>query len=221
MTLKNPIDKTCRSKAKPGRRGFTLIEVSVSMLILGVLMGGLMTAYSRTADRISVEMVRSRASGIAQKKMEYLLASMQEPNVIDMTGEDQDDPRFNWQVELKRIPIGGSVIKQDLSNTVIEIKVTVQHEGEESAEAPTVELARYVSGMKPRPGQAVAVPASQQEEEPLWLLELREQLGREPTPDEIMQRMLKSSGLPEGMFNNPDQSDVEPESEPTPNPQKP
>jgi prepilin-type N-terminal cleavage/methylation domain-containing protein len=199
-----------------GHRGFTLLEVSVSIAILGMMLGGLMVAYSRTADRIAMGMVRSRGMDIAQKKMEYLLASLQEPNVIDMSGEDEDDPAFHWDLELKRIPIGTPMIKQDLSNTVIEIKVTVKHQEEKEETGTKVELTRYVAGMKPRPGQVVAVPASSQREEPLWLLELREKLGREPTPEEVMQQMMKASGMSEDLFKQMQPSDTGTEGDETP-----
>ena len=47
----------------------------------------------------------------------------------------------------------------------------------------------YLGSLDPLPGQTMAVPFEQQTEP--WMEELREKLGREPTPEEIIQEMIR------------------------------
>jgi len=58
-----------------------------------------------------------------------------------------------------------------------------------------VELVRYFAYLKPLPGNTMAVPFQYETEEPQWITELREKLGREPTPEEIFEEMLNELNL--------------------------
>jgi len=61
-----------------------------------------------------------------------------------------------------------------------------------------VELIRYFStyGLAPLPGRAVAVPITNEYEEPEWYTILRESLGREPTMEETLQYLIATGELP-------------------------
>ena len=185
---------------KHGRRptGFTLVEVAVSVLLLGILLGGVLVAFQRSTDRVVVQSMRDRALGVAQRKMELLLASFQEPSSTELQGQDEIDPVFNWEIALSREVIGEKAPAKDLSNTVIKAKIIATSNINETAdENSRVELVRYFTKLKPLPGQAIAVPLTREIEEPQWYLELRQKLGREPSVDEVMKELVKRGELSE------------------------
>jgi len=65
---------------------------------------------------------------------------------------------------------------------------------------PAVELIRYIAALKPLSEGSLAVTQGPQEaEDPEWLKELRKTLGREPTFDEILQKMFETEGSPADM----------------------
>ena len=103
---------------------------------------------------------------------------------------------------MKREVIGSGAATGDLSNTMIMATVTVTSDTEEGVgEKEKVELVRYFAGLKPLPGQAVAVPIQTEiEEEPQWYIDLRQKLGREPTVDEALQELVRIGELPQGFM---------------------
>ena len=173
----------------PSRRagGFSLLEAVVSVLILGMIVGGMIVAYSKTTDKLLVVSERASAMAVAQRQMENLLDSRMEPNAHELHGQDELDPRFNWRLVMSRESVPGSTGGLSAANTVI--KATLQVESVFLDENEPVELIRYLGSLEPLPGQAMAVPFPQ-EKEP-WLEELREKYGREPTLDEIIQEMIR------------------------------
>ena len=183
--------------ARSFRRAFTLVEVAGSIIILGILLGGVMVAYSGVKDTVTSEALRERAVGVGQRRMELLLASRREPNSTDMHGQDDLDPSFDWQLQLTREAAGAESARPDLSNTVIKAVVTVYWSAPESSQEPLVELVRYFEALQPVPGNAIAVPLTPHiKEDPAWYMDLRAKLGRDPTVDEAMRELIRIGDLP-------------------------
>jgi prepilin-type N-terminal cleavage/methylation domain-containing protein len=177
------------------RRGFTLIECAAGLVVLAILLVGVLVAYRQTVDGVAVNVLRERAMAVAERQMENLMASLQEPNSVSTSGEDEYDPQFTWELKLAREVIVGTTPSQDMKNTAIKATVVVECEGAEVQKAAKVELVRYFAYLKPLPGNTLAVPFQYETEEPQWITELREKLGREPTSDEIFEEMLKELNL--------------------------
>jgi len=202
--------------ARSFRRAFTLVELAGSIIILGILLGGVMIAYSGVTDTVARQALRERAVGVAQRRMELLLGSRREPNSTDMHGQDDLDPAFDWQLQLSRQAAGSESARADLSNTIIKAVVTVFFGDPELGQEPLVELVRYFEALKPIPGHALAVPLTPHiKEDPAWYMDLRARLGREPTVDEAMLEMLRIGDLPADMAAElgiiPDPNEILPE----------
>lgn len=175
---------------------FTLIEAIASLAILAFMLTGIMVAYQRTLESVSSQVLRERATAVAQRHIEMLLAHPQEPNSVGLPEIDTLDPFFTWQLNLERIAATSSAARKDLANTTIVATVTVDCELPEAQPFQQVKLVRYFATLKPRPGQTIAVPFTPQKEEALWMIELKEKLGREPTIDEIVKKLFEVDGVP-------------------------
>ena len=62
-----------------------------------------------------------------------------------------------------------------------------------------LQFIRYFSRLTPPPGQSVAVPVYRETKQPQWYEDLLEELGREPTIEETLKRLIKLGDLPEDM----------------------
>ena len=187
--------------------GFTFIEAIASLALLAVMLTTILLAYNRTVDSVSMQTIRQRATAVAQRHMEMLMASLQEPNNIGLPTRDEIDPDFNWQLDLSRITIDSLPPNKDLSNTIIKATVKVTSESSADRQMPSVELMRYFADLIPMPGHAVAVPITAEYEEPQWYLELKQKLGREPTLDETLRQMFDMGDLPQEIAEELDMFD--------------
>ena len=75
--------------------------------ILSFMLTGAFVAYERTGDRIVAQILEERALSVAQRQLEMLIASGQEPNSVALNGFDEDDPQFSWRLDLQRESFGG------------------------------------------------------------------------------------------------------------------
>ncbi|MBN1765715.1 MAG: type II secretion system protein [Sedimentisphaerales bacterium] len=193
--------------------GFTLIEVIASVIILSLLITSVLMTYRRTLDSVIRYSMRERAITVAQRHMESLLTTLEEPNsTTGIATRDDLDPDFLWQMDLERISIDSSAPKTDLSNTVIQASVKVKPAvPDKNQKSREVELVRYFAMLKPLPGHAVAVPLTP--DEPDWYLELKAKLGREPTAMEILQYFIEIGDLPADMAEELDNLDIDMEDE--------
>ena len=182
------------------RPAFTLVETVVSLAILMVLLSGIVLAFRRTVDSAYDQILQERAIAVAQRQIELLLASGQEPESTGLLNEDELDPLFLWRLELRRI--APTSAKTTIKNSVIMAKVTVQCNWAEAQLPEPVELCRYFGSLDPKEGQNVAVPLRPAYEQETWYIELREKLGRDPTPDEVLRQILKGMDLPEEIMGD-------------------
>lgn len=199
--------KSLRPLNRPG--AFTLIEVVVSVLILVILLGGILVAYRRTTENVVIHNLRERAAAVAQRRIEFLLASRQEPNSHELHGRDEVDPLFNWRMNLQRETIPGKWSGR-LPESFIKATVEVMADLPETRNEPLVEMVRLFRTLKPLPGQEMAVPFETEEQKPTWYTELREKLGREPTLDEVLGALMSAGELSQeelDMLKEPNESE--------------
>jgi Tfp pilus assembly protein PilV len=196
--MHNADAKLIRERCAPFCRagGFTLIEAMAGILILVIMLETFVVAFQRTVNSAATATLRERATAVAQRHLEMLMANPQEPNSVGLPGLDEIDPLFAWQMNLKRITIGTRGTYENLSNTVIEATVSVQCESDKNLSAKPVKLIRYFATMKPKPGNTIAVPLTPDDPENIWYIELKQKLGREPTLKESLEYMLQLEGLP-------------------------
>jgi type II secretory pathway pseudopilin PulG len=189
---------------------FTLVEVVVSVLILVILLSGVMVAYRRTSENVMVHNLRERAAAVAQRRIEFLLASHQEPNSHELHGRDEIDPIFNWRMNLQRETIPSNMSNR-MSESFIKATVIVEADLPETANKPLVEMVRLFGRLAPLSGQDVAVPFEREEQTPPWYDELKQQLGREPTLDEMLGVLMNKGELSQeelDMLQEPNEPEV-------------
>ena len=172
------------------RRGFTLVEVVVSIFILTILFSGILLAFHRTQEGVYNYLIRERAAAAAQRRMELLLANNREPNSLHLNGRDDLDPLFLWTLDLERILVDQSSVVKSTDNTVIKATVRVEADLPRRQNQSIIELVRYFDVMTPMAGNVVAVPLPASPNA-RWLENLKEKLGREPTIDEIFNELVK------------------------------
>jgi prepilin-type N-terminal cleavage/methylation domain-containing protein len=182
--------------ARVRRGGFTLLEIAASLLVLAILLSGIWVAYHETRQAVAHSLLRDRAGAVAQRHMENLLATGQEPNSGNLNGEDEIDPFFEWRMSLSRVPLPGATISYNLNNYLIKAQVTARPIGARDATADEVQMIRYFVWLNPVPGESVPVPLTQEVVEEPWMIELRQKLGHEPTPEDIIDYLMKSGDLP-------------------------
>jgi len=190
-TLKNhptPTPDTCRA--------FTLVEIVASVAVLAILLSGIMVAHNRTTDMIVRQTLMDRACDVAQRQMEILIATRQEPTPEQLTGRDEIDPLFTWTMTLKRESFAGS--STNLSSP-IKATLRINWDSMHHQDPAVVEFIRYFSRLKPPPGQSVAVPIIRETKQPKWYEDLLGELGREPTIEETLKRLIEMGELPEEM----------------------
>ncbi|MHA1565365.1 MAG: type II secretion system protein [Alphaproteobacteria bacterium] len=182
----------------PSRRrgGFTLVEAVAGVLLLALMLATVTVAFQRTVESVIDKSFQERAGAVAQRRLELLIASRQEPNTINLHGRDEFDPVFRWEVSLAREVVGNEAPRDDLSNTIIKAVVKVTSDSETSGTEPEVQMTRYFASLLPLPGFDVAVPLVPEQEEAPWYIELREKLGREPTIEETLDEMVRILELP-------------------------
>jgi|GEM_PF-872264 len=176
------------------RRGFTLIEVVASLLLLGILLSGVFVALSETTKSVSLYLLKERAFSVAQRRMELLISDRKEPDSTEMAGKDEKDNLVMWELSLERENVGASVTGRPLSGKVIKATVTARCDVPEG-EKTEIKLTRYFAYLKPLPGHAVATPLGPDHEEPEWYSEMKKELGREPTMDEVMEYLLNTGDV--------------------------
>jgi len=174
----------------PLSRGFTLVEVVVSIFILIILFSGILLAFHRTQERVYDFIIRERAASAAQRRMELLLANNQEPNSLHLHGRDDLDPLFLWTLDLERVLIDENSVVRSTDNTVIKATVRVEADLPDLQNTSIIELVRYFDLLTPMAGYDVAVPLPASPNA-RWLENLKEKLGREPTIDEIFNELVK------------------------------
>jgi len=152
-----------------------------------------MVAHNRTADMIVRQTIMDRACDVAQRLMETLIASGQEPIPEQLTGRDEIDPLFTWTMTLKRESFARP--NPNLSSP-IKATIRINWDSMDIQNPAQVEFVRYFSRLTPPPGQSVAVPIIREMNQPAWYKDLLQELGREPTIEETVKKLIEIGELP-------------------------
>lgn len=187
---------------------FTLIEVVAGVFLLALMLATITVAFQRTSQAVIDKTFKERAAAVAQRRLELLLASRQEPNTLGLRGRDELDPVFRWDLDLSRETVGNDPPRDDLSNTVIKAVITVTSDPTTTT-MPDLKMVRYFASLLPLPGHDIAVPLIPEQEEALWYIELRERLGREPTIEEALEEMVSILELPPETLTAEDMQDLQ------------
>jgi type II secretion system protein I len=107
----------------PRRRGFTLMEVLMAILILSIVLPALMKAYTICGDIAGLSRQRAEALAVAQSEMDELIATAEWQNGLP-SGEEQPGPtNYSWSTQLGDF---------DEANTqVLTVIVNWQHAGQQ------------------------------------------------------------------------------------------
>ena len=159
------------------------------------MLSSIVLAFRRTVDSAYDQILQERAIAVAQRQIELLLASEQEPDSTGLFNQDELDPLFSWQMELKRVAPSSSRVT--IETSIIMAKVTVKSNLLETQSIEPIELYRYFATLNPREGQEIAVPPIPAYQQDPWYEELKKKLGHEPTSEEVLQEIIKKFDLPD------------------------
>ncbi len=216
----NDTDKICRLTSRTCR-AFTLIEAVASIALLAMIISFILQAYHPAVDNVTRQMVRERGMAVCQRHMEHLLATLQEPNSLNLPEQDVTDPQFTWELDLERITINDVPPNRQYTNTVIVVTLTARSLHEEFSDEEPIQLVRYLpwNGLKPLPGRPLAVPYTHEYEEPDWFKELKKQNdGKDPTLEQMIKYLFPDMDMEEQMEQMDDETENEDNNEITVNP---
>ena len=193
--------KTARPIITTRKTAFTLVEVAASLVIMGILFATVLLAFDRSFNAVVTQSLRQRGIAVAQRRMELLLASRQEPNSLGLSGQDEFDPLFFWNLSLSREPIDMTSSSAGLAHTVIKAVVSVQCRSLTDTELNDLQLVRHFRDLKPIPGYDVAVPITPDDDSLEWYIDLRQRLGHEPTMEETLIELVRIGQVPAALLD--------------------
>jgi len=89
------------SSSKASLRGFTLIEVLVTLLLIGIVLPAIMHAITAAAAAGSSARHRNDAAALANSQLASILLAVSQGQNPNLTGElDQDGFNYYWQATI-------------------------------------------------------------------------------------------------------------------------
>ena len=162
-----------RAPGKSNRRGMTLVEVIAAVTLLTFLLTNVFVAFQRSSQALYRQVMTERALAVAQRQMEMLIATGQEPNSAETEGTDDADPLFEWRLDLKRDSVGGQPVSR---TSPIRAQVTVTWDN--GKETDELQLVRYYASLDLQSGDLLTSPISPEET-------VENCLGSVPTPEQM------------------------------------
>lgn len=125
--MKSSSDAVLRGRTRPGRvseAGFSLIEVIVAVVLVGITFGALMQAFSQSFRTIQQVDAYQTAVQLAQNKMNELL--IDEAIFEDGVLEGAWDVNYRWRVAMETQEIDDLAVQKDsLSTRMLYLRLTV------------------------------------------------------------------------------------------------
>ena len=95
--MKNQIQNT---KCQILKQGFTLIEVSVALVILGMIAATILVVVNRAIDTVVMWQTKMDAFEIVRENMEKLLSQKSVTDMVEY-GIDANNPDINWETTVE------------------------------------------------------------------------------------------------------------------------
>jgi len=131
---------------RPGEAGFTLLEVVVAVMLVGVAFGAILQAFSQSLRNIQRIDVYQVAMQLAQNKMNELLIDDQV--ISDGVLEGAWDDNFRWRAALETHEVDDlAVDKSRLTTRLLYIRLTVHYRFEDRDR----EIKLFTSKLVPKP----------------------------------------------------------------------
>ena len=94
------MNSTQKRKKTRLKRGFTLLEIFLSLGIVGTALVAIAGAVQVSGRRVRSARKLLRASRIANAKMNHALQTI-DPSELERSGVDPDLPEFRWELEVE------------------------------------------------------------------------------------------------------------------------
>lgn len=144
MTAASSTHPSGRPRASRG--GFTLIEVMIAVLLIGITFGVVFQAFSQSQRNIDKMDRHQTALQMAQNKMNELIVDFDV--VLGKTIEDRKDDDYQWKIELVPREVDDlTVQKNQLTVRLLDIRLTLYYK----VGGATREMKLFCSKLVPRP----------------------------------------------------------------------
>ncbi len=158
-------------------RGFTLIEVTVALIILGMIIATVLVVVNRAIDTVVLWQTKMQAFDIARENMEKILA---QPSVTDSVeyGISEENPDITWETTIESFyePITNNM----WIRAVCSAKFT-----DESGQEQKIEFAHWLAGLSKE--QVLQILEQKQREK-----EYYEAMGEPPSQESQEQQTEQS-----------------------------
>ena len=135
------------SRLRP-RRGFTLIEVLAAMALTSIVLPVAMRGISVCANTAADAKHRAEATGLAEAKLNELLATQQYQGGVMAGDFGTDWPDYHWSAELVNwAPV--NAVDNGNGNTISELDLHIIWAGRDGERSLTQSTLVYTSGGTP------------------------------------------------------------------------
>lgn len=127
------------------RRGFTLVEVLATLLLLGIILPAAMKGVSAATGAASAARHRTEAGALADAKLTELIVTNQWQSGIMAGDFGTDWPDYRWTAEMQ-IWTPPNLVDNGAGNTTNEIDLHVIWKGRHGEQSLTLSTLVYTSG---------------------------------------------------------------------------
>lgn len=108
---------------KKTAQGFTLVEVMIAVMVLGIALGAIIQSIGRTTENVSYLRDRTLAHWVAMNKMAEL-QSLKKPVSNSSGSESMADQDWHWAIKVtgQPIEIPGVPVKAEVNRVEIQVK---------------------------------------------------------------------------------------------------
>jgi prepilin-type N-terminal cleavage/methylation domain-containing protein len=138
-----PTISVCNASRRRARRGgFTLVEVLATLLLLAIALPAIGRGFALSSRAAELARTRTDAGGLAESKLNELVATGVWQSGGNMTGGFDDHPEFQWSATLAPWGVGQGA---QGTNTVQQMDVVVTWKVPGGTDSVTVSTLVYLS----------------------------------------------------------------------------
>ncbi|OQA00239.1 MAG: hypothetical protein BWY69_01814 [Planctomycetes bacterium ADurb.Bin401] len=153
--------------------GFTLIEMSVALVIIGMIVAGVFVVINRAVETIGDWQMKMEAFEIARENMEKLLAQKSLSDMVEY-GTSETNPDIEWETTVESF-------YEPVSNNMWMRAICVSEYTDSKGEEQKIELTHWLTGLSKK--QIMQILEQQQREDE-YAESMNEELPDETQPDE-------------------------------------